>query len=703
MPVGGWNIGSFWEGYTKQLGDNIVYSAHVGHEQFDANGSYSGYTGWAKGVADSLNICIMFNEVETEPGISTDKSIENLCKFMYETKEKYHFSACLWRPHSDVINRTWIWGTSGWAAFYTGSQLRIEPNLVWFRTDGYANSNGWVGETATISSIGTSISAKGSKTGFTDEYAMVANANCDEEGGDIKFTRNNYYASSSPQPTDLNGYSHVIVKMRFAGKDVAEYALSREGNGDPFIKLDNGPEVSFADYKAALIKQSQKAFNSEWITLVLPLSYFLSDRYNVLSMDLGYSKQASNTQTHFHSIEFATSQYANEVLEHGNSVYCNNEFPLYGGDNFKMGGTEWHPQLFIGGDKRVVVSRYTKAIQFDLTMPDYATLRNSFTNGSRSSLGGGSFTYSPAYDLGLYFKGENVGGIGVTKSNLFNGLSSHASDLSAGKTVRVTLPISGKFTDGSAVEGMMLMFAHGSSAANFSGKSISIANVEFVVDNPDSILKEGPKYTLSSSAWWPQLVINTKTNYRVNSDTRKVKFDVKIPDYETLRPLMKWGCRGGCVNFDEFESYGSNAFGIYFDAVKYVGVTQGDLFAAFDKNSVALSAGETVTLTLNLSGDFSDGDFITDVRFMFTHGDNAAAFNGKDIYISNFEFIDVIYSGADLNCDESLNSVDITMFKKLIFESDVQVANKNKGDINGDGELDILDYVKLYEMILENA
>ncbi len=695
----GWNIGDFWSGYTKYLGENIVYSAHVSHDQFDANGSYSGYAGWVKGVADSLNICIMFNEVEAEPGTSTDKSIENFCKFLDETKDKYHFSSALWRPHADYVNKAWIWGTNGWAAAYTGCELKTEPNFIWFRTDGVASSNGWGGELSTISSLGNSVFAPDGITGYTSEYAMIKHAACDRNGGDILFTRNNFYESSNQLSTDLNGYEYVIVKMKFATKEVAEYALSRNSNGDPFIKLSNDAYASFEDYKAQLNKNSSKALACEWVTLVLPLSKKLDDRYLILSMDLGYNA-AVNSETYIHSIEFATAEYANDVLNMGDSFYKNTEFPLYNGSNYKFTGHAWYPQLNVGGAERVVVSRYTTSVQFDLTMPDYATLQKNFTNGSRSSIGGGSFTYSPSLDLALYFSGENVNGIGVTKSNLFNVLKSHSTDLSAGKTVKVTLPISGKFTDGSAVESLHFMFAHDDKASAFSNKSFSISNFEFVIDDPNSVLKGGPKYTFSGAEWWPQLVINTQSNCNVSSDTRKVRFSVRIPDYATLRPLMKWGSRGGGVNFDEFESYGSHAFGIYFGSVKYVGITQYDIFKAFDKNSAALSAGETVTLTFNISGEFKDDDVITDVRFMLTHSSDAAGFNGKDIYISNFEFIDVIYASSDLNCDETVNALDAVMIKKILFNTEIAIINKNRGDINSDGVVDILDYVKLYEAIL---
>jgi len=59
------------------------------------------------------------------------------------------------------------------------------------------------------------------------------------------------------------------------------------------------------------------------------------------------------------------------------------------------------------------------------------------------------------------------------------------------------------------------------------------------------------------------------------------------------------------------------------------------------------------------------------------------------------------YNPADLNCDESVNSLDLIMIKKLIFESKVDVINKNSGDVNGDGNINILDYIAVYKTAFE--
>ncbi len=117
----GWGcaLTELWDGYYKKLDpvyQNTCFSVHVSHSQLD--GSYKFYSDWWKSVARGNNICLLFGEIETEPGISTTQGIKNLVQFLSETEKDYHFSGVLWRPHGEAAEYSDIWAKSGWADKY---------------------------------------------------------------------------------------------------------------------------------------------------------------------------------------------------------------------------------------------------------------------------------------------------------------------------------------------------------------------------------------------------------------------------------------------------------------------------------------------------------------------------------------------------------------------------------------------------------
>ena len=117
----GWGcaLTELWNGYYKKLDpvyQNTCFSVHASNSQLDD--SYSFYSGWWKNAAKSNNICLLFGEIETEPGISSVQGMKNMCKFFSETEKEYHFSGVLWRPHGDDIEYADIWAKSGWAEEY---------------------------------------------------------------------------------------------------------------------------------------------------------------------------------------------------------------------------------------------------------------------------------------------------------------------------------------------------------------------------------------------------------------------------------------------------------------------------------------------------------------------------------------------------------------------------------------------------------
>ena len=288
------------------------------------------------------------------------------------------------------------------------------------------------------------------------------------------------------------------------------------------------------------------------------------------------------------------------------------------------------------------------------------------------------------------------------------------------------------------------MLAHGDAAANFSGKSISISN--FVFNGPSSIsLINGSDYTFNGNQWDPQLEVSARNIVSRHYNT--ITVDIAIPDFTSLRGSMKYGSRSA-LGGGEF-SYGPDDLGIYFSGtgVTGVGVTQGDLYSIFDANADALGNGETVTLTLPISGEFESGAEITGVKVMLTYGGEAANFSGKSISISNMELslalthvaakeatvttkgnneyyycencgkyyadnkgeteiletATVILAGGDFDGDDNVGASDSVMLKKCLFDDAVDFTNPNNGDINGDGNVDILDYVILSNAILDSA
>ena len=317
---------------------------------------------------------------------------------------------------------------------------------------------------------------------------------------------------------------------------------------------------------------------------------------------------------------------------------------LANGPDYTFNGNEWDPQLSVDAASNLTVSSDINTIKLDIKMPDYNTLKDYMSAGSRSSLGGGSFTYDYSLDLGIYFSGTGVTGVGVTQGDLKNAFNENAAALGNGETVTLTLPVSGTFESDAVITGINVMLAHDSAAANFSGKSISISNfifnpkVDLQASESALVLVDGPDYTFNGNNWDPQLSVDAKSNLTVSEDYDTIKFDIKMPDYNTLKNYMSAGSRS-TVGGGEF-GYGGTDLGIYFSGtgVTGVGVTQYDLFNIFDANAAALGNGETVTLTLPVSGTFTEGGVITGIRIMLAHDSAANNFNGKSISISNIEF-----------------------------------------------------------------
>ncbi len=335
----GWqnHTDSFWNGYYEDLyvggNRNIAFSQHVSGKQLDpASTDDDGNPNYTEGYMDEVcnsamenNLCVMFNEVEAECGeTNTTAGIEAFCAYIEEVQDDFHFSACLWRPRTDYMNRVWVWGTSGWAAEYTGGTLVIAPTFNWFSPDGTTTGSGWKINHSNGSCI-TYVDGD-AHVGLTEEYAYTASVKTNSSENDIQFTRNWYQEkkengtlATTKIPVDLTGYNYVVMKVKFpttnddgTANGSADYALGITGSNNEFIRVDEKVTASFDDYKKVLNYYSTSAKAGEWVTLALPLSETLSGNYDIVSFDPGFAWNNKGLTIHIASIDFATAEYVAE-------------------------------------------------------------------------------------------------------------------------------------------------------------------------------------------------------------------------------------------------------------------------------------------------------------------------------------------------------------------------------------------------------
>ncbi len=154
-------------------------------------------------------------------------------------------------------------------------------------------------------------------------------------------------------------------------------------------------------------------------------------------------------------------------------------------------------------------------------------------------------------------------------------------------------------------------------------------------------LKGGPGYTFTGEQWDPQLVIEAVASMQTSDEIEKIKFDIAIPQYDDVMGCFRFGSRvtAGGGSF----GYGGNDLALYFTGsndVFGIGVTQIDFKSALEANAEALRAGETVTLEFVLSGgNFTDTGYIDGINIMISHYSKASSLDGKDISISDIEFV----------------------------------------------------------------
>ena len=326
---------------------------------------------------------------------------------------------------------------------------------------------------------------------------------------------------------------------------------------------------------------------------------------------------------------------------------------LSGGPDYAFVADAWNPQLTIAAESAAVTDGH-KYLKMDIKCADVEKLSSVFSAGSRSSLGGGEFTYAADKDLGIYFDGTDVTGIGVTQDRLFNAFNSQKELLKAGKTASLILPIAGSFKSTSAVTALKIMVTHGDAGAvAVRDLPISIENVRFSEkdteeEKPDPVdndgvftLTNGEKYGFIPDEWNPQLSVAVSPEKVNTVKYQYLTMKLSCKDIEKLLASVTNSSRSNIT--DGGWTDGPSPDGqkmplkIYFGGtdVSKIGVAIGDFGSVFEKGKEKLKAGDTVTLSFKLSNNslFTDTSVITSVEFMPTHSAGAKDIAGIEMNI----------------------------------------------------------------------
>ncbi len=355
---------------------------------------------------------------------------------------------------------------------------------------------------------------------------------------------------------------------------------------------------------------------------------------------------------------------------------------LKGGPDYKFTGNAWDPQLTIETTKPIPVDVNVDTLEIDIKLADYDNIKGCFSPGSKSVVGGGSFGYG-GNDLGIYFEGTNINGVGVTQPNLFAALAENADKLNAGETVTLSLPISGGFAEGAKISTFNIMVAHDSAASTLNNIPISLSNMvlkapsnDYVPDANELVLKNGPDFKFSASAWDPQLSIATK-NFTIPKDTKYMQLQMDIDNIQKLLDNFSPGSRGGGVDFDAFgennTGYHQGAFGIYFSGnnVSRMGVTQGDLISMLKKRAHMFGKGEMVFIEVPFAvgeAGIPDDAVINQFNWMSSHDAGGVAMGGIGITIKKVTF--------------TAESIAPESEKPVFSETDIKSTNTDKTVVN---------------------
>ncbi len=140
----GWGMctGVTWDGYYDKLDpvyQNTCFSTHIARDHVTKQ--WPAYYSWYKSFTKDRNICMVFGEIETEGDLMSTEGMKTLLDFFDETKDEYHFSGNLWRPHGWGGEYHELWAQNGWAEKYCNVGPYPTARYVSEAEDKYGDKN----------------------------------------------------------------------------------------------------------------------------------------------------------------------------------------------------------------------------------------------------------------------------------------------------------------------------------------------------------------------------------------------------------------------------------------------------------------------------------------------------------------------------------------------------------------------------------
>ncbi len=460
-----------------------------------------------------------------------------------------------------------------------------------------------------------------------------------------------------------------------------------------------------------LTENEEQLAKGETITVTLPISGAFTDDGEITGISIMLAHDS--TAGILNDLPISISDFEFKIASEDNDAAV---LYLADGPDYTFNANAWDPQLVINAKKPFATSSLYLKIKFDIKLEAISTIKSSFTGGSRSSLGGGEFSYNSDIDLGIYFTGTDVTGIGVTQNDMFDVLNQAEELLAKGETATVTMPISGTFTDGGEITGVSIMPSHGDFAAVLADVPVSISDITFLKEGEEEhadnelVLKGGPSFILTNEQWNPQLNIPTES-FVLPATTGYMQLEIAVSDIDTVLDNFAAGSRS-TLGGGEFSYDFSRDLGIYFSGtnVTGIGVTQENFKTALNAARDDLLKGKHVVLELPVSGDIEEGAIINELHFMVSFKELANAVEGIEFNIPHLTFSDnktveepvvetlnetnmlsnskkvaVAFAGRKIYVVEKttvgdlLNAITLPDgFKKMVVYEDSRISNKSK-------------------------
>jgi|GEM_PF-7040090 hypothetical protein len=504
---------------------------------------------------------------------------------------------------------------------------------------------------------------------------------------------NNFWIQTTPSEYTLSDITHLQMDIRIADPADVDYLISLPvfSKGSSLGGESYGEEAYFVYFavgeqqagtsgvlqtalKQLLTEHQAELKAGEWVTLQLPIqnaAELAALEFESLQFKFGKEENLSGCTIDFDNICFIKAGGGEpEEPEEPTNDPNDGKLVFPNDTSFAMNGeAAWDPQLVAGVLEETMKIGYD-TIEMEVSCSDITTFLNNFKAGSRSVAGGGEFSYDAARDLGLYFDGVKVDGIGVTQVDLLNALTAAKDSLAGGQTVKLELAIKGgDFSADSKITAVKIMMTNDALAAAIDGIELRISSFQFldkktgsnpvpggdnpgggdepggddepggeVTNDPDDgklVLQNGNSYTLTEEAWGPQLTAPIAEE-RMKAEYDTIKFDLKCSAIQTILDNLTAGSissvDGGSYTYDATKD-----LGIFFGGtgVEGIGVTQDALRRALETVKSTLADGTSVTLQLPLAGSFSDSSTITSIQMMLTHGNSNL--QGIVLELSNVE------------------------------------------------------------------